>query len=102
MTMQAVSWRHVDLASVALAGLAAGYVMAIIGLWPVGPQASFRSTSRITAVVHGVRSTERMGAWPRITSGEQFPPGVCVASLVQPNIHWPRPLEGLLWGIILA
>ncbi|MGI9149785.1 MAG: hypothetical protein ACR2IK_25090 [Chloroflexota bacterium] len=31
--MQVLSWREVDLAGVVLAGLAAGYLMALAGLW---------------------------------------------------------------------
>ena len=31
--MEVLSWREIDLASVTLAGLAAGYAMALVGLW---------------------------------------------------------------------
>ena len=31
--MDVVSWREIDLGGVALAGLVAGYVMALVGLW---------------------------------------------------------------------
>jgi hypothetical protein len=31
--MEVLSWREVDFGGVVLAGLAAGYVMALVGLW---------------------------------------------------------------------
>lgn len=58
--MDALSWRELDVGSVALAGLISGYLMALTGLWQAGYRDSWRSTSLSTAAVTWSRTSERL------------------------------------------
>jgi hypothetical protein len=101
--MEALSWREVDLGSVALAGLAGGYVMALAGLW----------ASRLPGLVaidiadYGRRYmvSDRPSAWLFGLASHLANSVLLVlawAMLIEPNFDWARPLEGLAWGLVLA
>ena len=101
--MQVLSWRELDFAGVVLAGLVAGYVMALAGLWAGNVRGlvvidiadlgrrymvSDSPVAWLVGVVsHLINSVLLVFVW---------------ASVVEPNLSWPRPLEGLLWGLLLS
>jgi hypothetical protein len=101
--MHALSWREVDFAGVVLAGLIGGYVMAAAGLW----------TGKIPDLVafdiadFGRRYivSDRPSAWYFGMASHLANSIILVliwATLIEPNFSWPRPVEGLLWGVVLA
>lgn len=101
--MQALSWREVDFMGVALAGLIAGYVMAVAGLWA----GKVPGLAAVDIADFGRRYiiSDRPSAWyfgmaSHLANSVIFT--LVWACLIEPNLSWPRPLEGLLWGEILA
>jgi hypothetical protein len=101
--LRALTLHQVDFLAVVFAGLAAGYVMAVIGLW----------AGRIPGLValdiadFGRRYlvSDRPSAWvlgmvAHLTNSVLLT--FAWASLIEPNLHWARPLEGLAWGLVLA
>ena len=101
--MELRSWRDVDLGVVALAGLAAGYTMALVGLW----------AARVPALVavdiadFGRRYmvSDRPSAWLLGLASHlanSFLLTLAFATLIEPNLDWPRWIEGLRWGEALA
>ncbi|MBI4493498.1 MAG: hypothetical protein HY690_11980 [Chloroflexi bacterium] len=101
--MHVLSWREVDFASVVLAGLAAGYVMAIAGLWA----ATIPGLVAVDIADFGRRYmvSDRPSAWllglaSHLVNSVLL--ALAFASLIDPNLSWPRPLEGFLWGEALA
>lgn len=101
--MNALNWREVDFASVVLAGLAGGYLMALAGLW----------AGRVPGLVavdiadYGRRYmvSDRPSAWVIGLLSHLANSILLVlawATLVEPNLAWPRPLEGLAAGLGLA
>lgn len=101
--MQILSWRDVDMAGVTLAGLAAGYTMALVGLW----------AGRIPGLVaidiadFGRRYmvSDRPSAWLLGMASHLANSWLLVlvwATSVEPNLAWPRWTEGLAWGAALA
>jgi hypothetical protein len=101
--MDLLSWREVDLAGVALAGLAAGYTMALVGLW----------AGRVPGLVaidiadFGRRYmvSDRPSAWLLGLASHlanSFLLALAWATIIEPNLDWPRWLEGLAWGEVLA
>ncbi len=101
--MELLTWREVDLGGVVLAGLVAGYVMALAGLW----------SGRIPGLVaidiadYGRRYmvSDRPSAWLFGMASHLANSVVLVlawAMVIEPNLDWPRVLEGLLWGEVLA
>jgi hypothetical protein len=100
--MQFLSWREVDFAGVVLAGLVAGYVMAISGLW----------ASRIPGLIaidiadvgRRYMVSDRASAWLLGLASHLVNSVLIVlawAMIVEPNLPWPRPLGGLALGIAL-
>lgn len=101
--MEALTWREIDLGGVVLAGLVAGYVMVLAGLW----------ADRIPGLVavdiadFGRRymASDRPTAW-LLGLGSHLANSVVLvlgwATLIEPNLGWPRLLEGLAWGLVLA
>jgi hypothetical protein len=90
--MPVLPWREVNLSGVVLAGLAAGYLMALAGLW----------AGRVPGLVaidiadYGRRYmiSDRPSAWlPGLAS--HLANSVLLvlfwAMLIEPNVHWPRP-----------
>ena len=101
--MEALSWRAVDLAGVVLAGLFAGYVMALFGLW----------AGRIPGLVaidiadFGRRYmvSDRPSAWFFGLASHLVNSVLLTfvfASCVEPNLAGPRWVEGAAWGVFLT
>lgn len=101
--MQILTWREVDITSVIVAGLTAGYVMAIAGLW----------AGRVPGLVafdiadFGRRYmvSDRPSAWLLGFASHLVNSVLLVllwATLIEPNLTWPRVMEGLAWGLLLA
>lgn len=98
-----LSWHEVDFAGIVIAGLIAGYVMAIAGLW----------ASRVPGLVavdiadFGRRYmvSDRPSAWFFGLASHLVNSIILTfswASAVEPNLSWPRPLEGAAFGVLLA
>jgi hypothetical protein len=101
--MEVLTWREVDFAGVVLAGLVAGYVMAIAGLWA----GSIPGLVALDIADFGRRymTSDRPSAWLLGLASHLINSILLVllwASVIEPNLSWPRVLEGLLWGEILA
>ena len=101
--MQVLSWRELDFAGVILAGFVAGYVMALAGLWA----GSVRGLVVIDIADLGRRYmvSDSPMAWLVGIVSHLINSVLLVfvwASVVEPNLSWPRPLEGLLWGLLLS
>jgi hypothetical protein len=101
--MDVLSWREVDFGGVTLAGLAAGYTMALVGLW----------AGRVPGLVaidiadFGRRYmvSDRPSAWLLGMASHLANSFLLVlvwATVIEPSLDWPRWLEGLLWGEALA
>ena len=101
--MEVLSWREIDLASVTLAGLAAGYAMALVGLW----------AGRVPGLVaidiadFGRRYmvSDRASAWLLGFASHlanSFLLTLVWATVLEPSLDWSRWLEGLIWGEFLA
>ena len=101
--MEVLSWREVDLASVTLAGLSAGYAMALVGLW----------AGRVPGLVaidiadFGRRYmvSDRASAWLLGFASHlanSFLLTLVWATIVEPSLDWPLWLEGVVWGEFLA
>jgi hypothetical protein len=98
-----LNWREVDLGGVVLAGLVAGYVMALAGLWA----GRIGGLVAIDIADYGRRYmvSDRPSAWLFGLASHLANSVVLVlawAMVIEPNLGWPRPLEGLLWGEVLA
>jgi hypothetical protein len=100
--MNVLTWREVDFPSVVMAGLIAGYVMAIAGLW----------AGKIPGLVsfdiadYGRRYmvSDRPSAWLLGFLSHLVNSILLVfvwAALIVPNCSWPLPISGLVWGIFI-
>src|SRR5918996_6530501 len=101
--MEILTWRELDFASVVLAGLVAGYVMAIAGLWA----GSVPGLVALDIADFGRRymTSDRPSAWLLGLASHLVNSILLVlvwASVIEPNLSWPRVLEGLVWGELLA
>ena len=101
--MEALTWREVDFGGVVLVGLVAGYVMAVTGLWA----GTIPGLVAIDIAEYGRRYmvSDRPSAWLFGLASHLANSIVLVliwAMLIEPNLDWPRVLEGLLWGEVLA
>jgi hypothetical protein len=101
--MESLTWREVDLGGVVLTGLIAGYLMAVTGLWS-GRIPGFVA---IDIAEYGRRYmvSDRPSAWLFGLASHLANSVLLVltwAMLIEPNLDWPRPLEGLAWGLVLA
>ncbi len=101
--MEALSWREVDLGGVVLAGLIAGYLMALAGLWA----GRVPGLVAIDIAEWGRRYmvSDRPSAWLFGMASHLANSVLLVllwAMLIEPNLDWPLPLEGLAWGLALA
>lgn len=101
--MQFLTWREVDFGSVVMAGVAAGYVMAIAGLW----------AGRVPGLVafdiadFGRRYmvSDRPSAWLLGFVSHLANSVLLVllwATVIEPNLAWPQVMEGIAWGVLLA
>ena len=101
--MVVLAWHEVSFAGVVVAGLVAGYVMAIAGLWA----GQVRGLVAIDIADYGRRYmvSDRTSAW-LLGFVSHLANSVLLVLLwacaIEPNLHWPRPFEGLLWGEALA
>src|SRR5688572_4169644 len=101
--IELLSWREVDFAGVVLAGLIAGYVMAIAGLWA----GTLPGLVAIDIADFGRRymASDRPSAWLLGLASHLINSILLVllwASIIEPNLSWPRVLEGVAWGELLA
>jgi hypothetical protein len=88
---------------VVLAGLIAGYVMALVGLWA----GRLPGLVAIDIADFGRRYmvSDRSSAWLLGMASHLANSILLVllwASAIEPNLDWPRWLEGLAWGEALA
>jgi hypothetical protein len=101
--MTVLSWREVDFMGVVLAGLIAGYVMAMAGLWA----GAIPGLTAIDIADFGRRYmvSDRPSAW-LLGLASHLSNSVLLtfawAAVIVPNLSWPRPLTGFLWGEILS
>jgi hypothetical protein len=98
-----LSWREVDIASVALAGLVAGYVMAIAGLW--AGKVPGLTAFDIADFGRRYMVSDRPSAWLLGFASHLVNSILLVllwACVVEPNLYWPLWIEGWLWGLFLA
>ncbi|HEX5502094.1 MAG TPA: hypothetical protein VFW96_05695 [Thermomicrobiales bacterium] len=101
--MTVLSWREVDFAGVVLAGLIAGYAMALAGLW--AGTVPWLSSVDIADFGRRYMVSDRSGAW-LLGLASHLANSVLLAfawaALIVPNLPWPRPLTGFLWSVALA
>jgi hypothetical protein len=100
--LELLTWREVDFAGVAVAGVVAGYVMAIAGLWA----GKIPGLISFDIADYGRRYmvSDRPSAWLLGFISHLVNSILLVllwASCVLPNTDWPRPLSGLVWGWFL-
>lgn len=101
--MTLLSWREVDFPGVVLAGVTAGYVMAIAGLWA----GRIPGLAAVDIADFGRRYmvSDRPSAW-FFGMASHLMNSVILALLwatwVEPNLSWPRWLEGAGFGLVLA
>ncbi|MGE5522390.1 MAG: hypothetical protein ACM3SS_01650 [Rhodospirillaceae bacterium] len=98
-----LTWREVDFAGVVVAGLVAGYVMAIAGLW--AGQVPGLVSIDISDYGRRYMVSDRTSAWLLGFASHLVNSVALVllwACVVEPNLSWPRAFEGLLWGEFLA
>ena len=101
--MEILSWHQVDFAGVVLAGLAAGYVMAVAGLW-AGTIPGLVSVD-IADAGRRYMVSDRPSAWLLGLAAHLANSVLLVllwAMAIVPNLPWPRLLVGVLWGEVLA
>ncbi len=101
--METLSWRELDLGVVVLTGLVAGYVMALAGLWA----GRLPGLIAIDIADYGRRymASDRPSAWLFGMASHLANSVLLVlawAMVIEPNVDWPRPLEGLAWGTALG
>lgn len=101
--MQALTWREVDFPGVVLAGLAAGYVMEMAGLWA----GTIPGLVAVDIADFGRRYmvSDRPSAW-LLGLGAHLANSILLvllwAAVILPNLDWPRVLTGFVWGEVLA
>lgn len=98
-----LSWREVDFTGVVVAGLIAGYVMAMAGLWA----GRVPGLAAVDIADFGRRYmvSDRPSAWllglaSHLANSVLFT--FLWASAIEPNLAWPRWIEGGLFGLVLA
>jgi hypothetical protein len=100
--LQVLTWRDLDFAGVVIAGLVAGYVMAVAGLW-AGKVPGLVSFD-IADYGRRYMVSDRPSAWLLGFVSHLVNSVLLVfvwAALIDPNLDWPRPLSGLAWGLFL-
>jgi len=98
-----LSWREVDFAGVVVAGLISGYLMAIAGLW-AGPVPGLAAVD-IADFGRRYMVSDRPSAWLFGLASHLVNSVILVfvwASVVVPNLSWPRWLAGVAFGVALA
>jgi hypothetical protein len=101
--VELLSWREIDFAGVVLAGLIAGYVMALAGLWA----GRVPGLTAIDIADFGRRYmvSDRPSAWlfgmvSHLINSVLLT--LLFACAVAPNLHWAGWQEGMAWGAALA
>ncbi len=101
--MHFLSWHEVDFAGVVLAGLVAGYVMAIAGIW--AGRVPGLIAFDIADIGRRYMVSDRPSAWLFGLASHLTNSVLLVlfwAMAIEPNLAWPRILSGLAWGVVLA
>lgn len=101
--MDFLSWREVDFSGIILAGLLAGYLMAIGGLW--AGRIPGLATVDIADFGRRYMVSDRPSAWFFGLISHLANSIILVflwASSIEPNLSWPRWLEGAAFGAVLA
>jgi len=101
--MTFLSWRDVDFAGVVLSGLAAGYLMALVGLW-AGRVPGFIAID-IADFGRRYMVSDRPSAWLLGLASHLANSILLVlvfAAVIQPSLELHAVLLGLLWGVFLA
>ena len=101
--MDTLTWRQVDFGSVVVAGVAGGYLMALVGLWA----GRLPGLVAIDVADHGRRymTSDRASAWLIGLVSHLVNSVLLVlvwAMVVEPNLSMHRVFAGLLWGEFLA
>ncbi len=101
--MHFLNWREVDLPGVVLAGVVAGYMMAFAGLWA----GRVRGLAAIDIADFGRRYmvSDRPSAWFLGLSSHLANSVILTllwATVIQPNLPWPRVMGGAAFGLVLA
>jgi hypothetical protein len=101
--LTALSWRDVDFTGVVIAGLIAGYLMAIGGLWA----GRVPGLAAVDIADFGRRYmvSDRPSAWFFGLASHLVNSVILAfvwASAVEPNLAWPRWIEGAAFGAVLA
>lgn len=98
-----LSWHEIDFAGVVVAGLIAGYVMAIGGLWA----GRIPGLAAMDIADFGRRYivSDRPSAWffglvSHLANSVIL--AFLWASIIEPNLMWPRWIEGATFGAVLA
>ncbi len=101
--MEFLSWREIDFGGVVFAGIASGYVMAVAGLWAA--RIPYFAAVDIADFGRRYMVSDRPSAW-LFGFFSHLANSVLLtfawASAVEPNLNWPRPLEGAAFGLLLA
>lgn len=101
--IELLQWHEVDVASVVIAGLVAGYVMAIAGLW--AGRVPGLTAFDIADFGRRYMVSDRPSAWLLGFASHLVNSVLLVllwACVIDPNLAWPKPLEALAWGLFLA
>lgn len=98
-----LSWREVSFADVTISGLIAGYIMAIAGLWA----SRIPGLASVDIADFGRRYmvSDRPSAWLFGLASHLANSIILTllwATTIEPNLSWPRWLEGAVFGIFLA
>ncbi len=101
--LHVLSLREVDAGLVLVAGLVAGYLMALAGLWA----GTIPGLVAVDIADFGRRYmvSDRPTAW-LVGLASHLINSVLLAlvwaAVIDPNLAWPRPLKGLVWGEFLG
>lgn len=103
MVAEILNWREAAPASVAVAGLVAGYVMAVIGLW--AGSLPFLVAIDIADFGRRYMVSDRPSAWI-FGLGAHLVNSVLLvfvwASVIVPNVDVPQVVSAVAWGLVLA
>jgi hypothetical protein len=103
VVLNLLSWREVDFTGVVLAGLIAGYVMAIAGLW--AGRIPGLAAMDIADFGRRYMVSDRPSAWFFGLASHLANSVILVilwAAAIEPNLTWPRWLEGAVFGLVLS
>jgi hypothetical protein len=102
-TLRLLSWREVDFAGVVIVGLIAGYIMAVAGLWA----GRIPALAAVDIADFGRRYmvSDRPSAWLFGMVSHLVNSVILTfvwASTIEPNLSFPRWMEGSLFGLLLS